>query len=117
MECCDQNDLGCVRLARRGAGRTLNEAWLLYRTELHRGSKLREAQISFDFALRRLRKVQFDGRVLAIANRIDGDPCKTCLRRLLDRAERIDRHKAIFSLLLIRNSAFYCWRSRNEKSV
>ncbi len=91
MECCDQNDLGCVRLARRGAGRTLNEAWLLYRTALHRGSKLREAQISFDFALRRLRKVQFDGRVLAIANRIDGDPCKTCLRRLLARPSRADR--------------------------
>src|SRR6266576_1648256 len=98
MEGCDQNDLGCVRLARRGAGRTLNEAWLLYRTELHRGRSCERL------------KSRFISRSVACEKFSSMAVC------LLDRAERINHHKAIFSLLLIRNSAFYCWRSRNEKS-
>ncbi len=63
--------------------------------------------ISFNFALRRLREVQFEGRVVAITNKLDGDSSKTFLRRcLLAQAEQIDQRKAIFSLLLIGNSRF-----------
>jgi len=55
--------------------------------------------------------------VVAITNKLDGDSSKTFLRRcLLAQAEQIDQRKAIFSLLLIGNSVFYCWRSRNQKS-
>jgi len=91
MECCDQTDLGCVRPSRRRAGSALNEASLLYRTELHRVGSCERLMISFDFALRRLRKAQFEGRLLAIANRIDQDRRETCLRCSLARPSSADR--------------------------